>query len=102
MPFSGVKMRNMNKGTKIGAIIGGIWGLLALPITLLGIIFGPSIPNSVGMFLFDICYLPFTLLAKIITLPTSTAFVLGINFVGWVLIGGSVGYLCGLIMGDKR
>ena len=92
----------MKKWTKIGAVVGGIWGLLALPITLLCIIFGPSIPDSVGMILFDICYLPFRLIAKMITLPSSMAFVVGINFIGWVLIGATIGYLYGLILGDTR
>jgi len=90
------------KWTKIGAVVGGIWGLLALPITLLCIIFVPSIPDSVGMILFYIGYLPFSLIAKMITVPSSMAFVVGINFIGWVLIGATIGYLYGLILGDKR
>lgn len=89
------------RACKKGALMGGILGLLALPITLLLIISGPSIPDSVATFLFNLCYLPFSLIAKIITLPSSTAFIVGINFVGWALIGAVIGYLYGLIRGDK-
>lgn len=102
----------MDKWTKIGAVVGGVLGLLAWPTALLCIILGPSAQGSVGGFLFNICSilldistLPFRLMviSKIITSPPSTVFVVfAVPFVVWALIGAIIGFLYGLIWGNKR
>ena len=89
----------MDKWTKRGAIIGGIWGLLVLPnYVLIYMLFG-DIPSLLGHFLF----LPFVgAILKYLVLSDSMISGTFINFVGWVLIGGILGYLYGFIRGDKK
>jgi len=91
--------------TKRGAVVGGIWGLLAYPILMLVTIYGPSIPDLVRLLyppIFLLSWLPYSLIGNVITLPSTLRFMIAFNFLGWVLIGGAVGYLYGLIKGDKR
>ena len=85
----------MNKWTKIGAVVGGIWGLLAFPIYyfIWIMLFGPP-PTFLGYFFF----LPFVgPILNYLNLTDSMISGVFFNFVGWVLIGGTVGYLYDLI-----
>ena len=97
------KKRKMDKWVKRGAIIGGIWGLIALPVYwVFGFIFwGRTVPlleNVLSVLLF----FPASLIRPF--LPENVlGMILGLflNVIGWMLIGGMFGYLYVLLRRNK-
>ncbi len=97
------EQRRIDKWTKRGAIIGGIWGLLALPIYwVLGFIFwGRTVPLLEKVLSF-LLFFPTSIIRPF--LPENMfGMILGLflNVIGWMLIGGMFGYLYRLIRRSK-